>query len=370
MLITLLFHILLPILLIGYVAALAALVIGISRIRNPRQSATPLVSVIVAARNEEKTIGSLLQALRRQNYPDDRYEIIIVNDQSDDATAAIVAAVDDPRLRLLTTENRDQVTSPKKHALNTGIRAARGEILLFTDADCAPPSTWVRTMVQHFDDATGMVIGYSPYELPKLDSVPDYLLAIESLSLAAVAAGTTGLGYPATCSGRNLGYRKTVFKEVGGFSRIMKFVSGDDDMFLKLVQETDWRIRYLLDPDAVVPTHLLENPVKFFHQRIRHASKGFHYEWKKITGLVAVYLFNFFIFISFPVAIFSDLNVSTAVLFLLVKAVFEFWILVYFGAKLKRLSFLRMFPLAELLHVPYVVVFGLLGSVADFNWKK
>ncbi len=353
-----------------YAAVLLWLLAGLQRLSSPTCDEKPFVSVIVAARNEEENIQNVLHSLLDQSYAQDRYEIIIVNDQSTDRTADFVRALGNKRIRLLTTTNRDRVRSPKKNAVNLGVQSARGEIILLTDADCRPPRQWINGLVEYFEPEVGMVIGFSPCELPALSTVADYLLALESLSLAVVAAGTTGWGYAATCNGRNLAYRKKVYNQVGGFEKINRFVSGDDDLLLKLVQQTEWHIRYAYDRRLAVPTTLVKKLKHFANQRLRHASKGFHYEIKKVIGLIAVYFYNLFVFLSFPLALFTPLSLWVPILLVTIKAAFELLVLYRFASKMGRLNYLWIFPLAELLHVPYVVIFGLAGPFAKFSWKN
>jgi len=174
--------------------------------------------------------------------------------------------------------------SPKKNALNRGISIAKGEILLFTDADCVPQSNWITEMVRSFSSDVGLVGGYVATQGEKFAHL---LSELDRLSLACVAAGTIGLGFPMTCSAGNLAYRKSVFVDVGGYSRIAKFVSGDDDLFLHLVRDlTNWNIAYC------TTTNVITQPPKsfksFWNQRLRHASKGKSYGGKnKITKLNA-----------------------------------------------------------------------------------
>lgn len=353
----------------GYAAVLLWIRAGLRRIPRQFSDEQPRVSVVVAARNEAANIPALLRALLAQNYPTDRYEILIVDDQSLDDTAALVRNCLDSRVHLLQTANRQQVRSPKKNALHLGIENASGEIILLTDADCLPPPGWVSGVVRRFTSDVGMVIGFSPCELPELRHFSDYLLALESLSLAAVAAGTSGWGFPVTCNGRNLAYRRRVYEEVGGFSRIEHFLSGDDDLFLSLVQKTSWRIRFADDPALIVPTQRLESMRRFMHQRLRHASKGFAYSVKKVIALVVVYFYNVLIMAA-PVALLNGLPLTVPLLALTLKIGADYLLLRRFAARMQRKSFLKAFLPAELMHIPYVVIFGALGPFIQTKWKE
>lgn len=333
----------------------------------------PNVSVIVAARNEADNIETLLHALAKQDYPIDKHEIIIVDDGSTDSTAELVTGFQKEYphcpVKLLSAPDREQAASPKKNALRTGIQNSSGEILLFTDADCTPPAGWISGMVGYFTPETGMVIGFSPYETGGRLTLFQKLIALDALALAALAAATTGLGRPATCNGRNLAYRRELWDRVGGFQGIDRFVSGDDDLFLKKVlQHGGTTIRYALNPGVAVPTRPLQSIRQFVNQRLRHASKGFFYSPKQVAALTLLYLYYLLLFIGVPLG-FLISSGWISILILLTKSAGEFVLLFFFSKKMSRLSALSVFPLAELLYTPYVVLFGLLGQFQRFNWK-
>ncbi len=356
-----------------YVLILIYLAKEVDRKNAPKGSDVLKVSVIVALRNEEQHVKALLSSLLQQDYPLEQSEIIIIDDDSTDQTPAILTEIasQNPSMPLviLKSKSREGVASPKKHALAQGIERAQGEVLLFTDADCIPPPTWVRTMVSYFEPEVGMVIGCSPLELPPPRSVFTFFQAIESISLAALAFATTSLGRPATCTGRNLAYRKSVFKQVGGFEDIKQFPSGDDDLFLKLVMDkTDWRIAYAFDPDAVVPSKTTARLKSFIYQRLRHASKTLHYGWKMRMLLASAYIYNFLLFLALISAFFT---LATWPFFLwFMKMAGELTLVGSFTAAMRRNHYLFFFPLASIIHIPYVIVFGALGPFIKVRWKS
>jgi len=368
---------LLLILTLFYMAALLIISRGINRLPQPAAAGDPLpfISVIVAARNEAGHITALLESLGRQDYPREQHEIILVDDASTDGTAEKIEKWinANPRstIRLIHSQGREGVVSPKKHALTQGITSARGEILLFTDADCQPPSSWISTLRAAFHHEVGMVVGYSPYEIPQPTTLGQRFLALESLSLAALAAGTTGLGRPATCTGRNLGYRKSVWLQVNGFEPIAGFVSGDDDLFLKQVLDrTSWRIVYALDPGAIVPTRLLASGKAFFRQRLRHASKGFYYGWNMSCILALAWLYNLLLLVCAISSLFSPALSLWVWAAWTGKAAAELLLLIRFARPMQRLQTLATFPQAEVAHVLYVVLFGALGPLTRVRWKE
>ena len=332
----------------------------------------PRATVVVPARNEEQHLERCLRALAQQDYPRDLLEIVVVDDRSEDATPEIIAryVAREPTFRTLRVKDVTPGVAPKKNALDQGIRAASGEIILTTDADCEPPPTWVSRMVASFDRDTGMALGFSPLTLGNLSPFASALFRLDSLALASLAAAGVGVGYPLTCSGRNLAYRKRVYEELGGFGRYKTVGSGDDDLFLARVRdETTWRVRYVFDRQAQVPAEPPTSLRALWNQRTRHASKGTIYSRPITVALVGVYLYN----LAFLVLGWVSLWLAVARPFFLLswtlKAGSE-WMLL--GRTARFLNFrapTALVPVVSVLHSLYVAVFGLAGQLRSFEWK-
>ena len=362
-----------PILLVlGYSFILIILNRGLSQLRRGKSTQNYQVSIIIAARNEEQNIGSCLHALVNQSYPADRFEIIVVDDRSIDDTQRIVQSYcrQFANIRLIQVTELTEGISPKKNALQTGIESALGQIILTTDADCIPEPGWVTAMVSYFEPDVGLVAGFSPLQPIEKGNFFQRLFTLDSLSLAAVAAGSFGLGKPLTCNGRNLAYRRETFEAVGGFKQIYKFISGDDDLFLHLVRrQTSWKFRYAMDRQSLVHSKAPETFKQFMNQRVRHASKGRHYPaWFTIV-LAAVYLLNLNLLLLIPISFFNNFAFVALLGCVLLKSLGEF-ILIYriadlFGYK----KILAIFPLAMIVHPFYIVIFGLWGQFGKFQWK-
>ncbi len=354
----------------GYSVLMLTFFLGLFLLNVGKNLQQHTVSVVVAARNEEKNIGRCLEALLNQTYPGERYEIIIVDDRSNDRTAEIIqaAAARSSNIKYLHIESVPPGISPKKNALSAGIRAASSEIILTTDADCTPVSTWLETMVRYFDKEVGLVAGFSPLVGKK--NVWSKLISLDSLSLAAVAAGSAALGKPLTCNGRNLAYRKQVFEQVNGFEAIKGFISGDDDLFLHLVtSQTDWKIRYAFNPGALVYSAAAENFQHFANQRIRHASKGFFYASWLTLSLVVVYIYNLLLVGLLPVSLFIPEFFASWLTAFGLKFCCEFLLLFKMARRFRVGNFLTAYPVAALLHPLYVTVFGLWAQIGKVKWK-
>ena len=351
-----------------YCGALLWLIYGMTHLNGDTAPATPYVSIIIAARNEAVNIQPCLEACFNQTYSSARYEVIVVNDRSQDRTSEILTALASQHhnLKVLTVNETHPNMAPKKWALETGISHARGEIILTTDADCRPSPEWIESMTACFTSGVALVAGYSPLERTKGHSLLYHFIALEALGLASVSAGSIGGGIPLTCSGRNLAYRKSVFQEIGGFRSFGQVISGDDDLLLHTIRKkTNYRIRFATAPSSVVPSEAADTFRAFSHQRIRHASKGLHYDNALKLGLITVYLFYLFMLISFfiPPLIIWTLSI------LAVKSILELTLLTWNAKRFGRTRLLWFYPAAALFHIPYVVIFGLWGQIGRFQWK-
>ena len=364
-----------------YLLVHAALVVGLLR----RYAGVPgcppaAVSVVVAARNEEATIGLLLDCLRRQTYP--HTEFILVNDRSADGTGRIIAEACAQDARFKQIDIRDTPTDmpAKKNALRRGIEASSGSILCFTDADCLPGPRWVEKLVRQFDERTGLVAGYSPYleeahpgvrpTAGLLRALLYRFIAYEELRGGLWAAGSIGLGLGWLCTGRNLAYRREVYDAVGGFERIKMSVSGDDDLFLQLVRrETPWRVRYCLDRENHVPTYPPTTFRRFVEQRTRHFSAGKFFSLAQKAFFLLYHSANLLLLASLFFFIFWPAGSKGMLVGFGLKLVADIFLLVV-GADLFHQSRLGMqFLPMEFLYVLYNTLIGPLGFVKRFQWK-
>lgn len=259
---------------LGYWLLLRA---GFERVREaetPSAASIP-ISVVVAARNEAERLPALLDALAAQTHPD--FEAVIVDDASEDATAALVEAraAEDPRFRLV------RVTEPqtprKKHALALGIAAARHDRLAFTDADCAPPPSWLAALAARAArEPEAVLVGYGP--LRRRPGVLNAFARYETLVTALMTAAAVGLGRPYMAVGRNLSYPRSLFERIDGFEHSRQSLSGDDDLLVQEVARTGAApVRYVLDPAAFVPSEAPPTWRAWARQKLRHTSAGRFY---------------------------------------------------------------------------------------------
>lgn len=240
-----------------------------ARVEMDRDGPPPALSVIVAARNEESTIGDLLTALRAQDY--NVFEVIVVDDHSADGTAREVlkfAATDD-RVKLIPSDGRG-----KKAAVASGIDAARYEVCVFTDADCRPGPSWLsRHGSLHRSEIARVVVGYAPLRTPR--SLLGLYQRYETVINAIFSGAAIGSGRAYMATGRNFSYAKALFEVVGGFERHLESLSGDDDILLQDIRSrTNAEIYWLSEPDAAVESDGKITLTGWFKQKRRHTSAG------------------------------------------------------------------------------------------------
>lgn len=333
----------------------------------PQRNPTTRISVIVPARNEERNICTLLQALQQQTYPHELTEIIVIDDHSTDRTAELIRQFSGVKLLQLDATG---INSYKKKAIETGITAATGDLIVTTDADCIPPPGWLQTIAACKEERNSVFI-VAPVQFTITHSLLSIFQELDFLVLQGITGASVYKNLHSMCNGANLAYEKKAFYEVGGFTGIDKIASGDDMLLMyKIWKQFPSRVHYLKSKDAIVSTAPMKTWKDFFNQRIRWASKAKSYDDKRIfIVLLLVYLFNLS-FLVLLIAGYWDVN-------------FLFWLLgLWFAKTIVELPFvyavagffskrrlLRYFFFFQPLHILYTILSGLLGQFGKYEWK-
>jgi len=350
-----------------YAAASLTLWVGVLRRRgraeDPAREDLPFVSVIVPARNEIANIENCLRSLADQEYPCQRFEVIAIDDRSEDGTGDAIARLVPLlpiTLRLLRIDRTPPNWSPKKHAIVTAIRQSTGDVVLTTDADCRPETGWIGEMVRSLGRGD-VVAGYSPYD--HRATLPGRLLALETLSQAFLAMSGIGLGWPITCAGRSFGYRKHVFDAVGGFGKASRMLSGDDHLFLQRAVGQGFVATYCDAPNARVWTAPPESWSEFVQQRIRmYSGVG-----KLTLSVAAVGLCVYGLLAALLVGML--LGVPVAWMAFAGKSLLDGASIALAARRLRERSLLRVYPVAAFLYLPYFLAFAALGTFWKYQWK-
>ena len=337
------------------------------------------VSIVIAARDESATIDTCLRQLTRQTHPVELCEIIVVDDGSQDDTAARVLAFAKNHAStptaLLSTAAELGRTGSKKAALALGIERAAHEIILTTDADCEIPNAWVASMVAEFYDVdVGMVIGYAQVgsQSERLGKLGGWE-AVDFLHLMAAAAGSAAQGHPMAASGQSLGFRRTAFYDVGGYQRIIHRVSGDDVLLLQLMRGSGrWRIRFCASAAARVSHPASGGLASLLARRARWASNApFQLRLDPVffAYLACTFATSLCLCLA-PAAVWLEKASPTAVAALASAKVACESILAHSARRLfGRRDLARHFALWVLTQPVYILLAGMLGMVGRFRWK-
>ncbi|NNE54749.1 MAG: glycosyltransferase [Flavobacteriales bacterium] len=251
----------------------------------PIPSNLPPVSVIICARNEERNLRELIPLLMEQNYP--QFEIIVVNDASWDGTKETLDAfsVSYSNFHTIHLDEEKQRMTGKKFALTLGLKAAKNEFVLMTDADCRHSSrNWITSMMAEFSVGRSIVLGYSPYRKSK--GLLNALIRFDAFQIGVMYLSMAKAGRPYMGVGRNLSYRKKLFFDHGGFRSHYHLASGDDDLFINQVANKH-NTATCIHPDALAHSEAKSSWKDWWYQKKRHFTTAPHYNFghKLILGL-------------------------------------------------------------------------------------
>ena len=358
---------------IFYVLAVLFFRYGWARLFSPKglnPSPSTLVSILIAARNEEDKIASTIEDILRQDYPKELVELIVIDDHSTDRTADIISGYSASGVKLIRLNEDQALNSYKKKAISEAINLAQGELIVTTDADCRMHSKWLHTIVSCYEENHFKLIS-SPVVFFEEKNFFEQLQTLEFLYLIGLGAATIGNKKPSTCNGANLAYRKDVFHELKGFQGIDDLASGDDELFLhKVASKYPDDIGFCKSYDALVYTHAKPNLTEFIRQRKRWASKSTRYKDKKIVVLgVSIWLFNLLIVLNALLGFFDASYWDVLAMVLIMKFLAELFFLFPVTGFVKKRSLLLFLPVLTCIHAIYIIYIGVAGNSGKYVWK-
>jgi poly-beta-1,6-N-acetyl-D-glucosamine synthase len=329
------------------------------------------VSVVISARNEAHNIRELITRLSNQDYPPELYEVIIADDDSEDHTAEIIQqyAQKWQSIKLLRIKRDPQTVSGKKYALSQAINAATGSIILVTDADCQPCSSWIKSMVACFEPDTNMVAGFSTTPPPPAKKFLDvaWFEHFDFMAMFALAGGLILKNKYFSCSAQNLAYRKSSWQAIGGFSKIMHLVSGDDVNLMQLFRAAGMKIKFNVNSASYMKTKAVSSWQQLINQRARWASNTklqLSLNPEFFFYLMSVLIITFspwiLLFFNFPAAI-SIIAIRIIIEMAFVRYCFN----IFHAEKNSWLSY----PAWLVIQPFYLFIVGIKGFFSDFQWK-
>ncbi len=325
------------------------------------------ISVIIAARNEEENIGNLLASLQQQTYRADLFEVIVVDDHSTDDTVKVVEQFSSVKLVQL---KEDNINSYKKKAIETGIAAAKGELIVTSDADCIPPNEWLQTIAS-FKKENDSVFVAAPVVLNCNSSIVQIFQAMDFMVLQGITGASVHKNIHSMCNGANLAYERKLFYDVNGFAGIDNIASGDDMLLMhKIWKQQPGKVHYLKSKDAIVSTRAMTTWKAFFNQRIRWASKAKNYDDKRIIAvLLLVYLFN----LTFAGLLVGGFWFHDYWIYFLglwgAKTLVEIPFFISVADFFNKQWAVKFFFFFQPLHILYTIISGLFGQLGKYEWK-
>lgn len=353
-----------------YAGLLMLLRTGLFRHTRPDEAEPGGISIVIAARNEAGNLPRLIAALKRLDYPKDKFEVIIADDRSTDQTRQILEQYCSgmQHFRFFTICENLRGLTGKKNALTQAIRMSRYPVLALTDADCEPPSGWLRELNRYFSGGYDIVAGYSPIRRQE-DTIWNRMMNLERLGLFAVAAGSLGWGIGLTTTGRNLAYRKSLFERTGGFSKTGHVPAGDDDLLLQQMAPCARKTGFMFAGDSVVPTWESITVKEMPNRETRRASLWVHASLAVKAIVVLAVVFYLSIGVMAIRCLISRRYCKRLFSMLLLKMLPEYLFLRSFGRRMEDNSLLKWYFPSQILYVPLFLFFMIRGAVSGYHWK-
>ena len=359
------FEIIFLIFLSGYFIQSVIFSIGVKKsFPKIKESELLPVSVIVAARNEEENILTCLKSLNELVYPEEKLEIIIVDDKSTDKTGEIIDEFifDKKKFKKIVTKKEIGKLKGKTNALANALEAANGEIIFTTDADCIVPPMWVYTTASYYKPDVAMVNGFTTQHA---FNGFGGMQAIDFIYLLIVAAGTINLGRPISCIGNNMSYRKKAYFEIGGYENLPFSVTEDFNLLHAIFKLKKYKIIYPLNNETLVISRPCENLKSLYRQKKRWSVGG-------IGAPIAGYLIMAYGFMTNLSVLLTPFLFSAIWLYLVFfKIVIDFFFLFPVHSSLGIKKDLKYFFYWQIYYTIYVVLipFDLIFTGRKVIWK-
>ena len=362
-----------------YTAGVLVLYKGLKRAVNSTLSDTmadeklPPITIIVPTRNEIGNIDNIISDLKKQNYPEDKIEILIIDDFSTDGTAerALELVGDDTRFNILRLSQQSDFLeksklTAKKRVVDFGVRTSSSEIVLFTDADCRLKPNWARSMASQFSGGYSVVAGFVGFHI---DSTLQGILALESLATRIIGAGMIGMGNAITCPGGNLAYKKDIYFNIGGLDNFNKTFSGDDTLFIQTAVSKGARAMFNFNEDSFVYTVERGGIRDVVIRRIRRLGITPQFKLDMLLSSGLLFLYCFLLALT-PFILFIKASMGLVMIILwILKYAVDFWILRKGAGLFNESRLLKYLPPTGFLYPYYITVVGALSLFIKGGWK-
>lgn len=328
-------------------------------------------SVIIPFRNEAENLPNLLVSIDALEYPKHLYEIIFVDDESDDDSVKIIKSFfSSVRNDIKVISNKRTSNSPKKDAITTAIKQAKNEWIITTDADCILPKYWLNSFDELIQTTTSKCI-VAPVIYTDKENFLNRFQQLDMLSLQGATIGGFGIKTPFLCNGANFAYKKELFKTLNGFEGNKNIASGDDVFLLeKTVKKHPKEVNYLKCEHAVVSTNTQPTWSALKAQRIRWAAKTNAYNngFGKLTGLI-VLLMNALIISLLTLTLVNKFSLKSFIYVLVIKFSIDFLLIFKSALFFNQKQVLKTYVFGFFLYPFFSVFIAFASMITDYKWK-
>lgn len=357
---------LLFIILFTYVFFIVALIFGFTKMKPIifyDSSIKTKFSIVVPFRNEAENLPKLLASLSFLDYPKELYEVMLIDDDSDDDIL-----ITNYNFCFTIIKNERKSNSPKKDAIETAIKIAKHDWIITTDADCLVESNWLKILDNYIQQSQKRMIVAGVYYLPKKGFLHAFQ-NLDFLSLQGVTIGSFGIELPFMCNGANFAYRKDFFYELNGFQGNEKIASGDDVFLLqKAIEKEKNAVGFCMHYQSTVKTHSVDKWSDLFFQRVRWASKSTSYSsfFGKTIALL-VFGINLIWVLSFMLCVFNLFPLHSFLIYAGIKFLIDSILLFQASSYFKtRISWLLLSSFLYPFFSTSVAIYSLFGK---YKWK-
>lgn len=305
------------------------------------------ISVIICAKNEAKNLKIFLQSVINQEYPN--FEIVLINDSSNDGTLEVIQHFENlhKNIKVVDVKSNEAFWGNKKYALTLGIKAAKHDYFLFTDADCKPLSKyWIKEMSSQFNNQKSIILGYGGYSKIK-NSFLNKIIRFETLITAVNYFSFALAGTPYMGVGRNLAYTKKAFYDANGFMNHMKIRSGDDDLFINQVA-TKKNTAISISKNSFTESKPKTSFKNWFKQKRRHVTTAKYYKTNHKILLSALFISNLLFWLLSIILFISIFNWQIVLSLFLFRIILQYIVLVASAKKLNETDLLFVLPFLEI----------------------
>ncbi|MEO8933282.1 MAG: glycosyltransferase [Xanthomarina sp.] len=358
-----------------YLLLIGSLIYGFDKVADFKYEETltkTKFSIIIPFRNEAENLPILLDSISKFRYPFSNFEIIFVNDESDDYSVEIIENhLNDSEMDFKILQNKRISKSPKKDAISAAIHQAKYEWILTTDADCLLPELWLECFNSFIYKTNANMIS-GPVAYYNIHTFLDKFQAFDFLSLIGATIGGFGLKKPFLSNGANLAYKKDFFRTLHGFEGNTDIASGDDVFLLqKAIEKHRNSVLFLKAKEAIVSTKPQPDFTSLKSQRVRWASKTTHYKngFGKLTGLF-VLLMNANLIACLVFVGIGYLDSLVLLVVFILKISMDFVLLYKSASFFKQKELFSSYFLSAIIYPLFSVYIALISIFSTYKWKN